>query len=285
MVRAMQKHKILILGASGYVGGAIYRELCSYYDTYGTYCSAHELYENNQAFFHYDVDNSNILVILEKIQPTVVISALRGNFKAQYHAHKDVCKYINTQDNCRFLFLSSVNVFDGLSHLPSYEEDRPTALSEYGKFKISTEKLIFEKIASKVAILRLPMVLGAYAPRMIQLKQAIKHQASFDVYPNLIISVTTADKIAQQIHYIVNKERTGIFHLASTDMIHHQDLFTEICEKLGGKTPIFKSIYNSNDDQYLVILPKHNRLPENYQCTVADVIDNCVLEDIVSIRR
>jgi dTDP-4-dehydrorhamnose reductase len=280
-----QKHRILILGASGYVGSAIYRELCPYYDTYGTYYSAHELYDNNQAFYAYDVDNNNITQLLEDIQPSVVISALRGNFKAQYHAHKDVCKYINTQTKCRLLFLSSANVFDGLSNLPSYEDDRPTALSEYGKFKISVEKLLIEKIESKVNILRLPMVLGAYSPRMIQLKQAIKHQAGFDVYPNLIISITTADTIAQQIHYIINIELTGIFHLATNDMIHHQDLFTEICEKTGNQTPIFKSIYNSNDDQYLAILPKHNTLPENYQVTVAEVIDNCVLEDIVTVRN
>lgn len=280
-----QKHSILILGASGYTGNAIYRELCSYFETYGTYYCAHELYDNNKAFFGYDIANDDITNILEQIKPTIIISALRGNFKAQYHAHKQVCKYINGAPGCSLLFLSSVNVFDGLCSVPSYEDTRPRAVSEYGKFKTSVEKLLFEKIKNQVSILRLPMVLGAYSPRILQLRQAIKHQAVFDVYPNLIISVTTANTIAQQIHYIINKELRGIFHLASNDLVHHQDLFTEICEKISNKTPIFKSIYNSNDDQYLAILPKHNTLPANYQTTVAAVIENSTLEDLITHKN
>ena len=280
-----QKHSILILGASGYTGNAIYRELCSYFETYGTYYSAHELYDNNKAFFGYDVANDDITQILKQIKPTIIISALRGNFKAQYHAHKQVCKYINGASQCRLLFLSSVNVFDGSTDLPSYEDTRPRAVSEYGRFKASVEKLLFEKIKHQVSILRLPMVLGAYSPRILQLRQAIKHQAVFDVYPNLIVSVTTANTIAQQIHYIINKELRGVFHLASNDLVHHQDLFTEICEKISNKTPIFKSIYNSNDDQYLAILPKFNILPANYQTTVASVIENATLEDLITLKN
>ena len=280
-----QKHSILILGASGYTGNAIYRELCSYFETYGTYYSAHELYDNNKSFFGYDVANDDITQILKQIKPTIIISALRGNFKAQYHAHKQVCKYINGASQCRLLFLSSVNVFDGSTDLPSYEDTRPRAVSEYGRFKASVEKLLFEKIKHQVSILRLPMVLGAYSPRILQLRQAIKHQAVFDVYPNLIVSVTTANTIAQQIHYIINKELRGVFHLASNDLVHHQDLFTEICEKISNKTPIFKSIYNSNDDQYLAVLPKFNTLPANYQTTVASVIENSTLEDLITLKN
>ena len=280
-----QKHSILILGASGYTGNAIYRELCSYFETYGTYYCAHELYDNNKAFFGYDVASDDITQILQQIKPTVIISALRGNFKAQYHAHKQVCKYINSVSQCRLLFLSSVNVFDGSTDLPSYENTRPRAVSEYGRFKASVEKLLFEKIKHQVSILRLPMVLGAYSPRILQLRQAIKHQAVFDVYPNLIVSVTTANTIAQQIHYIINKELRGVFHLASNDLVHHQDLFTEICEKISNHTPIFKSIYNSNDDQYLAILPKFNILPANYQTTVASVIENATLEDLITLKN
>ena len=111
-----QKHSILILGASGYTGNAIYRELCSYFETYGTYYCAHELYDNNKAFFGYDIANDDITKILEQIKPTLIISALRGNFKAQYHAHKQVCKYINCAPGCSLLFLSSY-----LVSYPPYE--------------------------------------------------------------------------------------------------------------------------------------------------------------------
>ena len=67
-----QKHRILILGASGYDGNAIYRELCTYFETYGTYYCAHELYDNNKAFYCYDIAIDTIEKIVQKIKPTLL---------------------------------------------------------------------------------------------------------------------------------------------------------------------------------------------------------------------
>ena len=37
MKQDLNKHRILILGASGYLGNAIYKELGPYFRTFGTY--------------------------------------------------------------------------------------------------------------------------------------------------------------------------------------------------------------------------------------------------------
>ncbi len=276
--------RILILGASGFVGNALYKELLSYYDVYGTYFSQTGNFDENQVFFQYDVTKDDISEILFHIKPTVIISSLRGDYASQYKAHDIICEYV-LATNSRLLYLSSVNVFDAKGGFPSYENDVPSAESEYGKFKISVEKRIQQLPKSNFAILRLPMVLGVNAPRLFQLKQAIKHRAAFEVFPNLIISVTTADKIAQQVHYIINKELSGIFHLSTKDVIHHEDLFKEISEKLSDNMPIFKSVYSSNEDKYLAILPKKNKLPKNYRITVAEVINDSTLnEEIITLK-
>ena len=279
-------NRVLIIGASGYIGNVIYRELLSYFKTFGTYCSSYKEFKDNKVFFKFCVEEDSILSILEKTKPSIIISSLRGDFKSQYKVHQDICNYLEKNQNCRLLFLSSASIFDGKFELPSYEFDKPEANSEYGKFKISVEKLILETIPAQVAILRLPMVLGVNSPRLIQLRQAIKNKVNFEVYPNLIISLTTADKIAQQVHYIINKKLDGIFHLASNDMVHHEDLFREITEKISEETPIFKSVFSRNEDSYLAILPKKNKLPEQYRITVAEVIDDCTLnEEIVSYKN
>lgn len=281
-----QKHTILILGASGFIGNVIYKELLSYFEVYCTYASESEFYSDNQVFRHYDVAKADINEILNIVQPTVIISALRGDFKLQFHAHKAVAIYVRNHHHCKLLYLSSVNVFDGAYALPSYETDRPFAESEYGKFKLSVEKMLLEKIPAQLAILRLPMVLGVSSPRIVQLRQAMRHQAAFEVYPNLIISLTTADKIAQQVHYIISKEMDGIFHLTSTDMVHHEDLFRELSQKLGAETPIFKSVFRRNDDGYLAILPKYNTLPIEYNITVSEVIEASTLKDeMLTIKK
>lgn len=282
----MIKDRILILGASGFIGRSLYRELRSYFDVYGTYCSNETEFGDNQAYFKYCVANDGLESLLEEVQPTVIISSLRGDFEKQYKAHEELCQYISDHHNCRLLFLSSVNVFDGKFELPSYENDKPFAESDYGRFKISIERLLLKTIPAQTTILRLPMVLGIQSPRIVQLRQAIKHQAAFEVYPNLTISLTTADKIGQQVHYIISKRLDGIFHLASNDMVHHEDLFKEIVSKMGDKIPIFKSAFRSNNDSYLAILPKKNKLPKEYRISIAEVIDDCTLnEEIITLKN
>jgi len=279
------KNKILILGASGFIGNAIYKELLPYFDVYGTYCSSTSELEENQVMFKFDVEKDDIKKILFKVQPNFIISSLRGDFKSQLKAHQEINDYTLAALNCKVLYLSTVNVFDAKGEFPSYENDSLLAKSEYGKFKISAENIIRNLPESKFNILRLPMVLGVNSSRFIQLKEASRKKIEFEIYPNLIISITTANKLAQQIHYIINKNKKGIFHLASNDVIHHSDLFEELSDKLSLKNLIFKQVFTSNEEAYLAILPKDNKLPRNYRITVSQVIEDCTLkEEIDSLK-
>ncbi|MEM7185921.1 MAG: sugar nucleotide-binding protein [Bacteroidota bacterium] len=277
--------RILILGASGYLGNTLYKELLSYYNVYGTYWAQVGNFGENQVFYRYAVEEGNLDSILADVQPTVIISALKGDFRAQYGTHELLVEYAMAT-GARVLFLSTVHVFDGLGDFPSYENNKPASNSDVGRFKISVEKLIRTLPEEQYAILRLPLVLGVNSPAIFQLKQAIKYGDAFEVFPNLIVSVTTADKLAQQVHYIINKKAFGIFHLASKDIIHHDDLFREISEKISNKKPIFKSAYSSNEDSYLAILPKKNKLPKNYRITVSEVIEDSTLkEEILTLKK
>ncbi len=279
-------NRVLILGASGFIGNAIYKELLPYFDVYGTYCTSNSEFEDNQVMFRFDIEKDDIKKILNKIQPNYIISSLRGDFESQYKVHQEINNYTLASLDCKILYLSTVNVFDAKWEFPSYENDNLLAQSKYGKFKGSIEKLIRNLPELKYSILRLPLVLGVNSPRINQLKEASRNKAEFEVYPNLIISITTADKIAQQVHYIVNKNKFGIFHLASNDVIHHSDLFEELSGKLELNDITFKSIYTSNEDAYLAILSKENKLPRNYRIIVSQVIEDCTLkEEIDSLKK
>ncbi len=180
-------NRILILGASGFIGRSLYMELRSYFDVYGTYCGNEAEFGDNQVYFQYAAGDDSLEQTLAIVQPSVIVSSIRGDFKMQYKAHQELCQYVTDNHNCRLIFMSSVNVFDGKFELPSYENDKPFAESEYGKFKISIERLLLKTIPAQTTILRLPMVLGIQSPRIVQLRQAIKHKAAFEVYPNLTI--------------------------------------------------------------------------------------------------
>ncbi|MBT8394353.1 MAG: sugar nucleotide-binding protein, partial [Bacteroidia bacterium] len=245
-----QKKRIVILGASGFIGNAIYKELCSYFKTFGSYYTQTNFYKKNQQFFHYDHEKDDIYEILEAYKPNVIISSLRGNFSTQILAHQHIIEYVK-QNKCRIIFLSSSNVFDAYSKYPSYENDKTLSESVYGRFKIKIENALMRLPKRKWTILRLPMVLGSNSPRVEELKLSVKEKTPIEVFPNLIMNVTTYDKLTQQIHYIINRNKIGIYHLGSTDLVHHDDFIKEVIDSLGDYKPVYKQVYTTNDERYL----------------------------------
>jgi dTDP-4-dehydrorhamnose reductase len=265
------KHRILILGASGFLGGALYKELCSYFKTFGTYHTDNLSFNKNKHFFQYNLEEDDVFEILNIVKPTIIISSLRGDFSAQVIVHKHLSEYI-ISNNCKLIFLSSANVFDAYSKYPSYEHDKTLSNSIYGHFKIKIENMLLRLPKKKTVIIRLPMVFGAQSPRLNVITQSLKEQMPIDVFPNLIMNVTTDSKFCQQIHYIINRDKSGIFHLGSNDLVHHDDFLKEIIESLGVKNALIKNVYTTNDDRYLAVLPKDNLLPKHLQLQSQDIL-------------
>ena len=92
MKKRESKHKILILGASGFIGNAIYKELCSYFYTFGTYNTDNVFYRKNHNFFQYNVEEDDIYDILEAVKPTIIISSLRGDFSSANNCSQSHCR-------------------------------------------------------------------------------------------------------------------------------------------------------------------------------------------------
>lgn len=268
--------KILILGGSGYIGSAIYKELCNYFDTYATYCSSAGAFEDNKQFIRYDMQEDDIYQLLEKVRPQIIISALRGNFSAQVQAHQHIVEYL-VKNDCKLYFLSSANVFDAYSKFPSYEHDKTLSESVYGRLKIRIENMLLRLPKSKMAILRVPMVFGNSSPRVKEMKKFIWNNEPIEVFPNLIINVITDYKLTQQIHYLINRNRSGIFHLGSYDLVHHEDFIKDILERIGSFNPIFKRVFTTNEERYLAVLPKDNKLPKNLRISCQEIIDHHVI--------
>ncbi len=269
--------KILILGGSGFIGNAIYKELCSYFDTYGTYFSQSKNFENNRQFVNYNLEEDDIYTILEQLRPQIIVSALRGNFEAQIVAHQHIAQYLMEHD-CQLCFISASNVFDAYSKYPSYENDKTLSESIYGRFKIKIENLLLRLPKEKSIIIRLPMVFGNKSPRIKELKTALAQKEPIEVFPNLIINVTNDDRLTQQIHYLINRKKSGIYHLGSIDLVHHEDFIKDIIKRIGFfEKVIYKQVFTTNEERYLAVLPKENKLPKNLQVRYQQVIDHHVI--------
>lgn len=259
--------RILIFGGSGFLGRALYRELHPYFDVYATYCSQ-EQYATNKRYFSYDFREDSPTAILRTVMPDVIISALRGNAQEQYVAHDILIDFAHLHES-KLLFLSSANVFDGFWHYPSYEHDKTFSESVYGLLKIQIENKLIRMPPFSWAIVRLPMVFGTNSPRLFELKNAIEKKKPYEIFPNTVINLTTDYFVTQQLHYIINRNLWGIFHLGSTDLIHHDEFIFQLVDGLHVKEkPIYKHVYASNHDRYIVALPKDNTLPKHlsYRC-------------------
>ena len=268
----MKKNKILILGASGFIGSAIYKELCNYFDTYGTYHTNPSFATNGQ-YLKYDMNEDDIFKLLSKVQPDIIISSLRGDFAGQIQAHLHMMEYVQ-KHSCKLYFLSSANVFDAYSKYPSYEFDKTLSESIYGKLKIRIENMMLRMPEEKIGILRVPMVFGNASPRLKEIKTLLESNEPIEVFPNLIINVTTDDRLTQQIHYLINRNKKGIFHLGSSDLVHHEDFIKEVIKRLGNYHPVLKKVFTTNNDRYLAALPKFNKLPKNLTFSYQEVIDH-----------
>jgi dTDP-4-dehydrorhamnose reductase len=272
MPKSPEKYRILILGGSGFLGRALYKELCPYFKTFGTYCNPRKEFEDNKHFVSYNLEEDDIYEILDLTKPDIVISALRGNFNAQTIAHQHLCEYAE-ENATKIIFLSSANAFDAYSKFPSYELDKTLSHSIYGHFKIKIENMLLRLPKKQVAIVRLPMVFGKNCPRIQGLKHHIHNDTAVEVFPNLVMNVTLDSKFTQQIHYIINRNKHGIFHLGSTDLVHHDDYIKELLQILTTEKVRIKQVYTTNEERYLAVLPKYNKLPRHLQITSQSVLE------------
>lgn len=222
---------------------------------------------------HYDLEENDIFQLVEKVKPDFIISALRGNFTAQVQAHMHLMEYLTKYD-CKLHFISSANVFDAYSKFPSYESDKTLSESVYGRLKIRIENMMMRMPKNKIAILRVPMVFGNTSPRVKELKMQLEGNEPVEVFPNLIINVTNDDRLMQQVHYLINQDKYGIYHLGSTDLVHHEDFIKEVIKRLGNYHPVLKKVFTTNEDRYLAALPKKNLLPKNLRITCQEIIDH-----------
>ena len=121
------------------------------------------------------------------------------------------------------------------------------------------------------------MIFGISAPRTLEIDEALKNDLAIEVFPNTVINVNSDVRLRQQIHYLINHKKTGIYHLGSSDLISHFDFIRTLIERRHNKSGIFKQVFTSNTIRYLATLPKENKLPNHIQPSYIDVLNDLSL--------
>lgn len=163
---------ILILGGSGTIGSALYKELAPYYNTYATFYNNKSCVNNNYFYFNSHVDS--LKSVLKKTSPKLIINALKGEDEELIKAQQTIVNYC-FKHNCRLMLMSGSNVFDAFHNYPSYEYDKTLSESKYGKLQIKLENCALKLSYTKYVIVRSAIIFGSKSPRIKEIDLSITY--------------------------------------------------------------------------------------------------------------
>ena len=125
----------------------------------------------------------------------------------------------------KIIHLSTDYVFDGKSG-PYNELDRPNPISYYGRTKLASENLLLTSGVQN-AIIRTMVLYGlglnVKSNFALWLYNNLKDGKPLRVVDDQFGNPTLADDLAYAILKIIELERTGVYHIAGSDMISRYD--------------------------------------------------------------
>lgn len=258
--------KILLLGGSGLVGGAIADALQNHYQVIPT--AGHHEVENGYCL---SVDNPNrLLELLDQENPDIVISSLRGNFQAQMDFHSELAVCLAGKRK-RLLYISTANVFDGNTSKPWTETDPPAPKSDYGVFKKDCESMLAQVLGPQLIIFRLSAVWNFDCPRLRQLDIHSRSGEPHQTHPGYMINITWAKQIGTYASFVLEHHLHGIFHVGTTDVIDYCEFEKKVCQALGFKQPEFTPELLEGQ-AFQAVIPGRKEIPNDLQMTVAQVL-------------
>ncbi len=268
--------KILIIGASGYIGKALSRQLSDEHEVYGTYATKKTDLLPEERWIHFTTSSfSEIKNILEKVNPQVVLSCLRGDFEQQLAAHRILAEYCQYRKDSKVIFFSTANVFDADLSRPHFEEDQPIAESDYGKYKIECERLLSEKLGERAVILRIPGVWGKDCPRILDLIERARSKELISSPPGLYINLALDVQIAECVEFILLNDLKGCFHIGTKDYIRNLDFLKRLSADMGFTEAVFEET-EEIEEMYFAVLPGREEIPKMLLITVEDAIEYLV---------
>lgn len=220
--------KILIIGASGLVGGGLYREFGK---------NGHQV---TGTYNHFPLPGLLKLDITDKQEVERIINQVKPDWVLHPAAYADVegceknpelCYKINwqgvknvvdcaKQNNASFVFFSTDYIFDGKSG-PYKEDDQPNPLSVYAKVKLEMENYI-KKTLNNYLIVRTANVFG-WEPQgknfVVKLIKSLTEGKKLSIVTDQIGSPTYVGILTKTIVYLVEKGCSGVYNVTGSQAL------------------------------------------------------------------
>lgn len=134
----------------------------------------------------------------------------------------------------RVLFLSSNQVFDGITPFPA--PDHPVCpVTEYGRQKAETETKLLARHASAVSVLRMTKVLGAHNPLFTGWMQELRRGGVIRPFRDMYISPVPVTAVLSIVALILERSLAGIFHLSAERDVSYEEAAQCAMRNAGGE--------------------------------------------------
>lgn len=261
------RKKVLLLGSSGLAGRVMEEALREDYRVVPA--AGHQAPEGGYCL---PVEEpQRLLEVLEHENPEIVISTIRGDFRAQMEFHEALADWLAGRKK-RLLYVSTANVFDGDLSRPHTESDPPAAESEYGIFKQKCEAMLSKKLGERLIVFRPASVWAAGCPRIRLLEEQSRSGKMHHTIHGDAVNVTLAGQIGEYAKYVLAHDLWGIFHVGTTDMADYFEFEKMVCEVCHIALPEFE-IEEVPVQAYQAVIPTREEIPTELQMTVAQVLE------------
>jgi dTDP-4-dehydrorhamnose reductase len=227
--------KLLVTGASGFLGWHLCQIAQQEWQVYGTYCS-HSLEISSVKLQKANLTDFQALKqLFNDIQPDAVIHTAaisQPNF-CQNHPQESAAINITTSSNIAGLcadsqiacaFTSTDLVFDGLN-APYKEHDPVNPVNIYGEQKVMAEREMLARYP-QVAVCRMPLMFGAATPTATSFIQGFIETLKAGKQLNLFVDefrTPVSGKTAAQGLLLALEKVQGIIHLGGKERISRYD--------------------------------------------------------------
>jgi len=253
--------KILVTGCNGLLGQKVAQLLSQNYETLGTDLHTEPFPE--KAAFKYirsDITDRDALQrLMADERPDFIVNTAAYTNVDRAEIERDLCWHVNvhgvenliqaaSEIDARLIQISTDYVFDGISG-PYAEDALPDAKGFYAQSKLAAENAILGSTLN-FAIIRTMILYGMGSklrPNFVDwLIAKLSNREPVTIVDDQIGNPTLADDLAAAIQRVIERNATGIYHIAGSELIDRYRFAVQVAEVFDLDKSLIKRIKTSD---------------------------------------
>ncbi|MFB6271278.1 MAG: dTDP-4-dehydrorhamnose reductase [Salinibacter sp.] len=242
-------NRVLITGANGLLGQALVRRLSQTheFDVLATSRNDTPRFEGGSCgYVPMDVTQpDDVANVFEDFTPNVVINCAAMSDVAECDEHRNEAWAVNARavktlakqcrsTGARLVQLSTDFVFNG-KRGPYDEDARPDPVNYYGRTKLAGENAVREAGRSNWAIVRTVLLYGTgqnlgRSNIVLWMIDQLSQDEPLHIVNDQYRTPTHVDDLAAGIEQVVDREKTGIYHISGRELVSIYELACTVAE-------------------------------------------------------